>query len=124
MQHVPAVGVLTIVFGRTDAFSSPITDFVGSANGFQIDIVSFDPDGANTSFTQQIVALGDVNGDGFGDLMISTQNNSYGFFDGDWSTNQYSFLFFGGAEPSDLPMGELPPRPRRANQPRRLCDHP
>ncbi|MFN3200965.1 MAG: cadherin domain-containing protein [Bradymonadia bacterium] len=105
-RDVDPSDVITVIFGRRGGFSSSITDYVNSDAGFQIAIVG----GAGADgFSPNLEAPGDVNGDGFGDLIINTPNNSNGFFDGDWSTDQNLFLLFGGATHTDLILGELSP---------------
>ncbi len=69
--------------------------YLGSASGVpqRIDLTS--PDGASTNFGANLSAAGDIDGDGFGDFLISSANG----------TAHVGFLYFG--EPSPSP-GNVP----------------
>ena len=61
-----------VIFGRADAFPAELDlSSLDGSNGFHI------VDDANTRIGHSVNAAGDVNGDGFGDLIIGTTNSDF-----------------------------------------------
>jgi FG-GAP repeat protein/hemolysin type calcium-binding protein len=83
-------GSTFIVFGKASGFSANInlTDLIGS-NGFRLDEPSL-----HNFFGMSVSSAGDINGDGFDDLIIGAP---YTAQNGNYNINGASYVIFGGS---------------------------
>ena len=107
-----ASGASFVVFGKTDGSAVELSDVEGDANasGFVINGVSgFDQSGYSVS------GAGDVNGDGFDDLIVGTRYNDPNSI---YSSDDpgASFVVFGKTDGSVVELSDVEWRYRR------LCD--
>ncbi|MEK7344640.1 MAG: Ig-like domain-containing protein, partial [Pseudomonadota bacterium] len=106
-------GLIKVIYGRTDWSNIDISSssFLSSAsNGYSIQLKGFGVDSSYTDSTENITsatvikAVGDVNGDGYADFVVS---NPYATYDGSsptsaTSTKGVSYLFFGNGSGGNL----------------------
>ena len=90
----PGVGSSFVLFGNTDGFNSPLDPSVlDGTNGFVIQ--------GETFSGSAVSGAGDVNGDGFDDLIIGAYDPS------DFDSPATAFLVFGSAAGSDVTLDSL-----------------
>lgn len=82
-----SAGSAFVVFGRTTGFNSQIElSALGGSEGVRIDGVA-----GNDQVGRSVAPAGDVNGDGFGDLIIGAADNVY------FANSAKSYVVFGGS---------------------------
>ena len=79
-------GASFVVFGKTDGTKVELSDVEAGTGGFVINGVS-----ANDYSGRSVSSAGDVNGDGFDDLIVGAQND-----DPNGNSSGASFVVFGG----------------------------
>jgi hypothetical protein len=110
-------GQFSILFGRSSGFALPITELSSTDQGFNIEMGSVDYTNTFGPFAPQVAAVGDVDGDGYGDVMVNGGVTLEGWLTGTFMSGQRGYLIYGGPDTADISLDQ--PDPARVH----LVDH-